>query len=57
MPFILPGKMILQQLYRERLDWDEPIGESQLTRWDEWLRGMEALGTQKVPDACVTSAT
>lgn len=48
-PLILLGKIMLQQLCRERIDGDEPIGETQQRSWDESLWSLQTLGTIKIP--------
>ena len=42
-PFILAGKMILQDLCRQMLGWDEDIPEDLLIRWRQWLQELPAL--------------
>ena len=42
-PFILAGKMILQDLCRQKLGWDEDIPEDLLIRWRQWLQELPAL--------------
>ena len=42
-PFILAGKMILQDLCRQKLGWDEDIPEDLLIRWGQWLQELPAL--------------
>lgn len=36
-PFILPAKVLLQDLCRKNLGWDDPILDKDLTRWRNWL--------------------
>ncbi|XP_028408734.1 uncharacterized protein LOC114531301 [Dendronephthya gigantea] len=36
-PFILIAKLILQDLCRSKLDWDDQIPEEHLNRWQAWL--------------------
>ena len=35
-PFVLKGKLILQQLCKESKGWDEPVQEPLLTLWQAW---------------------
>ena len=36
-PYILKGKLILQQLCRLKPDWDEELPEELVGKWSEWL--------------------
>ena len=42
-PFILAGKMILQDLCHQKLGWDVDIPEDLLIRWRQWLQELPAL--------------
>ena len=35
-PLLLDGKKILQELCRERADWDDPVPEDIKARWERW---------------------
>ena len=48
-PFVLKGKLLLRDLCRENLGWDEPIPEVVAKAWDEWMRSMVALENVSVP--------
>ena len=39
-PFILSGKIIVQELCRLRLGWDDQIPDEILTRWQRWLSSL-----------------
>ena len=36
-PFVLPAKILLQDLCRKGLGWDDKIPEEDLKRWENWL--------------------
>ncbi|KAK3737845.1 hypothetical protein QZH41_004783 [Actinostola sp. cb2023] len=42
-PLILVGKQILQSLCRESVDWDDPIPDELLPRWERWRRELHVL--------------
>lgn len=42
-PFTLPAKMLLQDLCRQKLGWDDPLPESDLQRWRDWLKDLPRL--------------
>ena len=50
-PFILQAKLILQDLCRKKLDWDEEISEEYLERWRTWLQELPRLEQLSV-DRC-----
>ena len=42
-PIILPAKKLMQDLTRQRLDWDSPILEGELSRWNQWSSDLSKL--------------
>ena len=42
-PVLLPGKKILQDLCKERADWDDEIPDIYRHRWEEWKGGLPRL--------------
>ena len=49
-PFLLKGRLIIQQLSRDTLNWDKPIDEKSSNEWLNWkntLFEMENINTQK----------
>ena len=47
-PLILVGKQILQDLCRERADWDNPIPDEPCQRWEQWRRELHELENLKI---------
>ena len=47
-PFTIRGKKLVQNLARDRVDWDEPLGEQQLKNWQEWLKDLEVIPEVKI---------
>ena len=48
-PFILSGKIIVQELCRLRLGWDDQIPDEILTRWQRWLSSLLHLDSFSIP--------
>ena len=48
-PFILPAKMILQELCRKGLGWDDPLPDEELQRWETWLSELQCLEQINIP--------
>ena len=42
-PFVLPAKILLQDLCKRKLDWDDPIPQEDLTRWQTWMNELPKL--------------
>ena len=42
-PFILPAKIILQDLCKKKLGWDDKIPEEVINRWKAWLESLPLL--------------
>ena len=40
---VLPAKKRLQDLCREKLGWDDPIGEVERERWENWKETLPSL--------------
>lgn len=47
-PFILQGKLILQQLCRDKVGWDEPLPEELRAQWESWLQDLHNLFNVKI---------
>ena len=52
-PYIVKGRMLMQELTRLRLGWDEPVPAEVKTDWIRWLAGLQQLKEVKVP-RCLT---
>ena len=42
-PVILTGKQILQDLCRQKVDWDDPLPDEIIARWERWRTGLPLL--------------
>lgn len=42
-PFIRPAKILLQELCKKKLDWDDKIPDKDLERWNAWLEALPKL--------------
>ena len=42
-PALLPGKKILQDLCKEKIDWDDEIPEEYCHRWEQWKGSLQLL--------------
>ena len=48
-PFLLPVKVILQELWRMDVQWDDPIPEPLLTQWNGWVESLPLVANIKIP--------
>ncbi|XP_064638263.1 uncharacterized protein LOC135494281 [Lineus longissimus] len=51
-PFILKAKLILQDLCRLKIGWDDDIPEEHLSKWQRWLSDLPKVSNFKT-DRCV----
>ena len=42
-PFVLSARILLQGLCKRKLDWDDPIPQEDLTRWQTWMNELPKL--------------
>ena len=42
-PFLIPGKLLIQQLCRRNLGWDEAIPEDLQIQWRKWENKLQQL--------------
>ena len=54
-PFVFPAKLLLQELCRVKLDWDDPIPQEHKVRWERWMVDLPKLSQFSV-DRCVKPA-
>ena len=52
-PLLLKGKQILQDLCREKADWDNPVPEDVKRKWEKWRNDLLLLNDLKV-QRCLT---
>ncbi|ROT77729.1 hypothetical protein C7M84_003591 [Penaeus vannamei] len=48
-PFTLPAKLLLQDMCRQQLGWDEEMETAEVTQWKAWLNQLPKLINFKVP--------
>ncbi|XP_064629278.1 uncharacterized protein LOC135488567 [Lineus longissimus] len=48
-PFVLPARILLQRLCRERIGWDDEIGDKEVRQWEQWLVDILQLENVSVP--------
>ena len=48
-PFVTRGKMILQDLYRQKAGWDVPLNDETLRQWSAWLEELQEIEKVAMP--------
>ena len=48
-PFTLIGKQILQQLCRDKAEWDDPVPDELRIKWEKWRKDLLHLEQLKIP--------
>ena len=44
-PIGVQAKILFQELCKEKLEWDDPIPESKVAKWEEWIHGLNEVKT------------
>ncbi|XP_062556945.1 uncharacterized protein LOC134221776 [Armigeres subalbatus] len=47
-PFVIHGKMLIQDLWRSGSDWDHPIDDESNEKWHRWIRRLPEIEYVKV---------
>ncbi|XP_062709057.1 uncharacterized protein LOC134288379 [Aedes albopictus] len=47
--FVVEGKVIIQEIWRAKVGWDERIPAEILPRWQQWLEVLRSLDGVKIP--------
>ncbi|CAH0730951.1 unnamed protein product, partial [Brenthis ino] len=55
-PFTIKGKIMLQDVWRLQLDWDEKIPDTIYEKWIEWLQLLKEINQLRIPRHYVTAA-
>ena len=48
-PFILEAKLLVKELWRLKLDWDDPIPQNLISRFDKWSSSIHLISEVQVP--------
>ena len=48
-PFVFVAKRIIQECWRRKLDWDEPITDDLKKEWKKWIEELPILSSLKIP--------
>jgi hypothetical protein len=48
-PYLMTGKLLLQQFWQEVEDWKKPLNEEQQQWWLEWMTGLADIEDLRVP--------
>ena len=48
-PVVIQGKLLLGELIHGTINWDAPLPEQYLDRWDRWRSSLEELNNVKIP--------
>ena len=48
-PYVITAKILMQQLSKEKLDWDSLLTGNLLATWKEWVDGLLIINTLQIP--------
>lgn len=55
--FIVLGKLILKDIWRSGVGWDEPIQSNEIRKWSSWIRALPIIETVNLPRCYFYSST
>ncbi|XP_055614781.1 uncharacterized protein LOC129761103 [Toxorhynchites rutilus septentrionalis] len=55
--FLIHGKVLIQELWRTGINWDEQIQDTELNRWREWVQMIQFISTIRIPRCYFEEAT
>ncbi|XP_055585157.1 uncharacterized protein LOC129738006 [Uranotaenia lowii] len=55
--YLIHGKVLMQDIWRTGIKWDEPINDDIFRRWKVWIESLDRLGTIKIPRCYFPDAT
>ena len=55
-PVVIQGKLLLRELIHGTINWDAPLPEQDLDRWDRWRSSLEELNNVKIPRLYLSSS-
>ncbi|XP_055644239.1 uncharacterized protein LOC129780226 [Toxorhynchites rutilus septentrionalis] len=56
-PFIIHGKVLIQDLWREGTDWDEKVSDAVYVKWQRWIKMIEYISDIRIPRCYFSGAT
>ncbi|XP_058826865.1 uncharacterized protein LOC131686880 [Topomyia yanbarensis] len=56
-PFIIHGKVLIQDLWREGTDWDEQVGDLVYAKWQRWIEMINHIAEIRIPRCYFPNAT
>ena len=48
-PFILTAKLLIQELWRQKYDWDQEVSEQIRKQWKTWIDELSDINTIEIP--------
>ena len=48
-PYMIKGKLIIQELWRRQIDWDDELPDYILQKWQSWKESLKSLQTIIIP--------
>ncbi|XP_058816619.1 uncharacterized protein LOC131679884 [Topomyia yanbarensis] len=55
--FLMPLKLLLQEVWRSGVTWDEPIESRQLQKWKAWLCYLPQASSVRIPRCYISRST
>lgn len=52
---IIGGRLVLREIWKTKIGWDEKVPEEIATRWQKWIRSLDILSKLAIPRWCQVS--
>ncbi|XP_053698718.1 uncharacterized protein LOC128745664 [Sabethes cyaneus] len=56
-PFIIHGKVLIQDLWREGTEWDEQVSDEVYMKWQRWIQMIDHITDIRIPRCYFSEAT
>ncbi|XP_055543524.1 uncharacterized protein LOC129729067 [Wyeomyia smithii] len=56
-PFVVHGKILIQNLWRTGAEWDKEVDDNSFDLWQKWIKMIGFIGTVRIPRCYFTRAT
>jgi hypothetical protein len=48
-PALLPARLLMQDLCKANLSWDDTVSGEHARRWSQWIRSLSSMSTLRIP--------
>jgi transposase InsO family protein len=56
-PVLVQGRLLVQECWRRKLDWDDPLPDDLAHQWGDWVTSLKDLGNLRTPRVLVPTCS